>query len=94
MAHWIINRNVNNLKIRVFYLNLSTGIRHPLGELPVEIEDYRIVRWIVDHGEPSPMDKIELSDGNELLFDGKNVRLDQIKLDNGHVLSYDNTVSN
>jgi hypothetical protein len=52
----------------VFYDNLVTGLRYPLGRLSSDVPDHMIVEWIMNHGQPAYGDRIKLSDGRQFLY--------------------------
>lgn len=69
MARWLIHRTGRgNDSIVVYYDNLITGMRYPLGKLSSDIPDDMIVDWIFSHGDPAYGDRIQLSDGTMFVF--------------------------
>lgn len=73
MAEWIILRDdePGRDKVRVIYLNLVTGVEHPLGKESSDTTDERIVHWIFNDPEAKPAygDRFRLSNGKLLHFD-------------------------
>jgi hypothetical protein len=69
MARWLIQRtHRGNGGISVFYDNLVTGMRWPLGKLSSDVSDDMIVEWIFKHGGPAYGDRIQLSNGHHLTY--------------------------
>lgn len=66
MARWLIVRERGG--VRLWYLNLITGIRYDLGTITEAVEDKIVVDWIFEHGGPAYGDHIHLSDGSTLHF--------------------------
>lgn len=64
MARWVVVREGRGLDgVRVFYDNLLTGVRYPLGTCPGDVDDDLVLDWILKHGKPAYGDRIVLSDG-------------------------------
>jgi hypothetical protein len=69
MARWsIVRSGRGNEAVSVFYDNLVTGMRYPLGKLSSDVNDQMILDWIFNHGDPAYGDEIRLSDGSRIFF--------------------------
>lgn len=69
MARWLIVREgKGNEAVAVFYDNLVTGMRYPLGKLSSDVPDTMVLEWIFKHGGPAYGDRIVLSDGVNLVY--------------------------
>lgn len=72
MARWLIQRTGRgNDGTAVFYDNLITKLRYPLGTLSSDVPDDMIVEWIFRHGKPADGDVIKLSDGSKITVTGR-----------------------
>lgn len=70
MARWIIEREAGrgNDKVFLFYHNLVTGMRYPLGSSSSDVPDQMIVDWIFKCGDPALGDQIRLSNGSVFVY--------------------------
>jgi hypothetical protein len=70
MARWVIVRSEKGgpEAVSLFYDNLLTGMRYPLGKLGSDVPDNMILDWIFKHGGPAYGDQIRLSDGTRFIF--------------------------
>jgi hypothetical protein len=64
----IVREARGNEGTAVFYDNLVTGMRYPLGRLSSDVPDQMIVDWIFKFGGPAYGDRIRLSDGSQFFY--------------------------